>query len=478
MSAQPRERLDGHAWTVAHDRLVESLRALIRIRSVNPPDPPGSAGELQAARWIAEALTDAGLTPEVVEPVPGRGSVLARLRGDGSGGPPLLLLSHLDVVPAASEGWTHDPFAADVADGFVYGRGAVDMKDLVAMELEVVRLLAAEARTAGRDPASDPIPGLRRDILFASTADEEAGGLDGVGWLVEHRPEMLRAAGAINESGAVSVEVGGRRLYPIQVGEKGLANYRITIHGTGGHGSMPRPENAEVLAAEAIRRLAEPAAPHVTPLMRTFLRGAADAVAAGDPRTARVLRALADGDERLLDEAAAAGCSPYLVRVVRALVRDTISPNIVRAGVKFNVVPGEAIVEIDCRPLPETSEADMRRQVLDRLGPELARRATIELVYAGLGIEAPIDTELFRILAEAIVAADPDGVPLPIMAPFGTDAKLLVPLGVPTYGFSPIRHEFEEGYLERWHAIDERVPIEGLRWGLPVLYDAVRRFCG
>ncbi|HYL40013.1 MAG TPA: M20/M25/M40 family metallo-hydrolase [Candidatus Binatus sp.] len=475
---RPSARFDERAWTTTHDRLLESLRVLIRIPSINPPDPGVPAAELDAARWIAGALADAGLRPEVVEPVPGRGSVLARLRGDGTGGAPLLLLSHLDVVPAPPDRWSHDPFAADIADGHVYGRGAVDMKDLVAMELEVVRLLAAEARAAGRDPASEPVPGLRRDVLFACTADEEAGGQAGVAWLVEHRPETLRAAGAINESGAVSTEVGGRRLYPIQVGEKGYAVYRITIRGTGGHGSTPHADNAAVLAAEAIRRLAATGQPRVTPLMGAFLVGAADAVAATDAPVGRLLRALAEGDERPLDAAATGGCSPYLVRVIRALTRDTISPDIVHAGVKYNVIPGEAVLEIDCRRLPGTSEAEMRHQVVDRLGPELAERSTIELVLTGEGLEAPSDSELFGVLATAVSAADPDGVPLPVMAPFGTDAKHLVALGVPTYGFSPLRFTPEEGYLERWHGVDERVSIEGLRWGLPVLYDAVRRFCG
>ncbi len=473
---RPSARFDDRVWGAAHDRLVESLQSLIRIPSVNPPDPPGA--ELEAARWIARALADAGVAPEVLEPVAGRGSVAARLRGDGTGGDPLLLLSHLDVVPAPPERWSHDPFAADVADGYVYGRGAVDMKDLLAMELEVVRLLAGEARAAGRDPASDPVPGLRRDILFTCTADEEAGGLAGAGWLAEHRPETLRAAGAINESGAVSVEVGGRRLYPIQVAEKGYAVYRITLRGTWGHGASPRPDNAEVLAAEAIRRLAEPAPLRVTEVMRSFLEGAAGAIEPSDAATAGILQALASGNERPLDDAAIAGGSPYLVRVIRALIRDTISPNIVHAGVKYNVIPGEATIEIDCRRLPGTSEADMRRQVVERLGPALASRATLDLLLTGDGVEAPTDSQLFEVLASVVAAADPEGIPLPVMAPFGTDAKHLTALGVPAYGFSPLRQEADEPYLERFHGVDERVSIEALRWGLPVLYDAVRRFCG
>ena len=209
-------------------------------------------------RHLATLLEAAGLEPEIVEPVPGRGSVHARLRGDGTGGEPLLLLSHLDVVPAPADRWSHDPFAADLVDGYIYGRGAVDMKAMIAMELGVVRMLASEARAAGLDPARDPIPGLRRDVLFTSTADEEAGGIAGAKWFAEHRPDWLRAAGALNECGGVSATIAGRRFYPIQVAEKGFAAYRIAISGTWGHGSMPREDNAAVLAAAVIERLAVP----------------------------------------------------------------------------------------------------------------------------------------------------------------------------------------------------------------------------
>jgi acetylornithine deacetylase/succinyl-diaminopimelate desuccinylase-like protein len=462
----------------AEERLIESLRDLIRIPSVNPPDPPG--GELAVADYLRDALADVGVPAQVFEPVPGRGSVVARLHGDGTGGPPLLLLSHLDVVPAPPDRWTHDPFAADVADGYVYGRGAVDMKHLVAMELEVMLRLAEEARAAGRDPASDPIPGLKRDVLFASTADEEAGGLAGAGWLALEHPEHLTAAAAINEAGGVSVWLGDRRLYPIQVAEKGYAVYRITIRGTAGHGSMPRRDNAALLAADAITRLGTRGPFRLTPTMTTFFDEAAAAV---DPAVARILRAMKHSSLRA-DEAASGGgasaqlCSPVYARVADALVRDTISPNIVHAGVKYNVIPGEAVIEIDCRPLPGTSEADMEAAVRERLGPDLLAVSTIELVIAAESVVAPIDGGLYPILAQAIRDHDPDGVPVPIMAPFATDAKHLVPLGVPSYGFSPLRQERDETFIDRYHSVDERVSLAGLRWGLPVLYDAVRRFCG
>jgi acetylornithine deacetylase/succinyl-diaminopimelate desuccinylase-like protein len=470
----PSRELDENAWRRTTDRLVETTRELIRIPSVNPPSADAPDGELVAARHIADILRDAGLEPEIVEPVTGRGSVHARLRGDGTGGAPLLLLSHLDVVPAPAERWTHDPFAADLDDGYIYGRGAVDMKGMVAMELGVVRLLSDAARAAGRDPASDPIPGLHRDVLFTCTADEEAGGAAGAKWVANERPDWLQAAGGLNECGGVATTVAGKRLYPIQVAEKGYAAYRIAVRGTWGHGSMPRDDNAAVLAAEVIRRLAAPGPTRITPVMARFLELAANAL----PESGSILRGLASDDPGWADAALAGSCDPMYVRAIRALVRDTISPNVVNAGVKYNVIPGDAEVVVDCRVLPGTGEAEIRAQIVDRLGPTLVDACDIELIVFGSPVEAPADGPLFDLLVETIRDHDPDGIPLPAMAPFGTDAKATQLLGVPTYGFSPMMLDPEERFLERFHGVDERVSVEALRWGLPVLYDVVRRFCG
>jgi acetylornithine deacetylase/succinyl-diaminopimelate desuccinylase-like protein len=338
------------------------------------------------------------------------------------------------------------------------------------MELGVMRLLAAGARAAGRDPSTDPVPGLRRDVLFASTADEEAGGHQGIGWLVKHHPERLRAVAALNECGAVSVTVADRRLYPIQVAEKGYAVYRITVHGAWGHAAMPRRDNALVRAAEVVTRLAEPGSARVTPVMKRFLAAAADAL----PRApAAVIRGLGDGGADALDTV----CDPMYARALRALLRDTISPNIIHAGVKYNVIPGLAEIHVDCRVLPGTAEADIRRDIVSRLGPELADVCDVELLIFGAPTESPADGPLYDLLEQAIRDHDPDGVPLPVMAPFATDAKHTATLGIPTYGFSPLRLAADEPFLERFHGVDERVGLDALRWGLPVLYDVVRRFC-
>lgn len=474
-SAPPSAELDAGTWAAATDRLVETTRDLIRIPSINPPPADAPNGELRAAEHIADLLVEAGLRPKIHEPVPGRGSVHARLRGDGTGGAPFLLLSHLDVVPAPPERWTHDPFSADLDDGYIYGRGAVDMKGMVALELGVVRLLTEAARAAGRDPASDPIPGLRRDILFTCTADEEAGAGAGARWIAEHQPDWLQAAGAVNECGGVATTVAGRRLYPIQVAEKGYAAYRIGVRGTWGHGSMPRDDNAAVLAAEVIRRLAIPGPLRITPVMRRFLEQAARAL---PPPAAGILRGLVSDAPERAEAQLAASCEPMYARALRALVRDTISPDVVHAGVKYNVIPGDAEVVIDCRILPGTTEPDVRAMLLERLGAELAAACDIELIVFGSPVESPAEGPLFDLLVATIVDHDPEAIPLPAMAPFATDAKFTTPLGVPTYGFSPLRLDPDERFLERFHGVDERVSVEAIAWGLPVLYDVTRRFCG
>jgi acetylornithine deacetylase/succinyl-diaminopimelate desuccinylase-like protein len=452
------------------DELIELLRGLIRLRTVNPP-----GGEIVAARFLEQALAAEGLQPTVVEPFPGRGSIVCRVHGDGSGGDPLLLLSHLDIVPADPAGWTHDPFAADLADGYIWGRGAVDMKSMVAMEVQVMRRLARTARGAGRDPASDAIPGLRRDVIFCSSADEEAGGWQGASWLVDEHPDWLRAAAALNEAGAMALTYGGVRFYPIGAAEKGFVTYMLHVSGHSGHGSVPRADNAAVLAAQIVTRLAEPGPPRLTTaLAASFARATPHLTA----HAAAAVKGLASAEPSRIDAILGELCDPVLARTLSAVVRDTVSVGIVRAGLKYNVIPGAAEIELDCRTLPGTDEAAMRAELRRRVGEELWSRLEVECEQVGPAVEAPLDGPLYPLLEQVVRDHDPEGVPVPYLAPFATDAKHLARIGVPTYGFSPLRLEGGDGFLALLHAADERVSVEALGWGLPVLWDAVSRFCG
>jgi acetylornithine deacetylase/succinyl-diaminopimelate desuccinylase-like protein len=454
--------------------LVELLRALIRIKSVNPP-----GDEIVAARYVAQVLADEGIPATVVEPFPGRGSIVARVHGDGSGGEPLLLLSHLDVVPADPEGWSHDPFGGDLADGYVWGRGAIDMKAMLAMELQIVRRLARAARAAGRDPAADPIPGLRRDVIFCSTADEEAGGWQGASWLVDNHPDWLRAAGALNEAGGISMPIRGVRFYPIQVAEKSFVVYKLRVKGRWGHGSIPSPDNAAVLAARIVTRLSEPGPVRLTKPVRLSLDRAIPHLTAHGGRAlsaaVRVATGLRPG---AIEPALRRMRDPVLARTVSAITHDTVSVGIVRSGVKYNVVPGTAEIELDCRTLPGTGEPAMLAELRRRVGEELWRRIEVECEHTAPAVEAPLDSPLYRLLEEVVTTHDPDAVPLPFLAPFATDAKHLARIGVPTYGFSPLKTAGGDGLLALMHGDDERVAVRALGWGLPVLWDAVTRFCG
>ncbi|MGH3076174.1 MAG: M20/M25/M40 family metallo-hydrolase, partial [Gaiellales bacterium] len=261
-------------WDAAATACVEHLRDLIRIPSVNPSGAPdGTAGrdasgaETAAATYCAEVLSSAGIPAEVLEAVPGRGSCVARLPATvADPDPPLVLLSHVDVVPVDADAWSRDPFGAEVVDGVIWGRGAVDMKDMVAMELGVMLALAAEGGER------------RRDVIFAAVADEEAGGTFGAGYWVSQRPDLFSdtlgrpAAAALNEVGGYSMTFGSRRVYGIQVAEKGIAWTRMRSRGTAGHGSMPSPDNAAIKLAEAVTRLASAPRPaRLTPVVEAFL---------------------------------------------------------------------------------------------------------------------------------------------------------------------------------------------------------------
>lgn len=444
------------------DACVEHLRSLIRIPSVNPPDggPEVAAGrdprgaETAAARYCADVLAGAGVEAEVIELSPGRGSCLARLRAEGPRTePPLILLGHLDVVPVDGEAWSRDPFGGELVDGVVWGRGAVDMKDMVAMELSVMLALA-------RSRAE-----LRRDVIFAAMADEEAGGAAGARGLVELRPELFHdaqdrpAAAALNEVGGYSITLGGRRFYTIQVAEKGIIWTRLRATGTPGHGSMPHDDNAAVKLAAAVSALAADQATRparVLPVVADFLGalGLSEVAELAESDPAAASAALA----RDVDD-------PVVRRSIDAMLRDTVTPNVLRAGKKVNVIPGSAEAEIDVRTLPGTDQLRFLAHLAEVVGDE----ASVDPVVMLPAVEALPDAEIVGLMQSALTTADPDGTPVPMMITPGTDAKALLQLGIPCYGFAPLRLDGDVPFLSLFHGHDERVPVSALEFGLPVL---------
>lgn len=423
-------------------------------------DPTG--GEAAAARYCAEVLAGSGIGAEVIELVPGRGSCVARLRADGpTTEPPLILLSHLDVVPVDAESWSRDPFGGDLADGVVWGRGAVDMKDMVAMELAVMLAL----RRSGAP--------LRRDVIFAAVADEEAGGEHGARALVERRPELFHdaarrpAAAAINEVGGYSISLGSRTFYTIQVAEKGIVWTRLRTSGTPGHGSMPHGDNAAVRLAAAVTALADDQGTRgerVIPVVADFLAaiGLADIAQAATQEPSAASGLL---EERVAD--------PVLRRSLDAMLRDTVTPTVLRAGKKVNVLPGSGEAEIDVRTLPGTDQDRLLEHLRVVVGPDVAVDAVVSLP----AVEWPADAPIVGLMHEALRRADPDGTPVPMMITPGTDAKALAQLGIPCYGFAPLRLGPDVPFLALFHGHDERVPVSALAFGLPVLAEVVARYC-
>ena len=453
------------------DACVEQLRGLIRIPSVNPPeggpdvaaglDPRG--GEAAAARYCAEVLAGEGIESEVIELTPGRGSCFARLRASGSATePPLILLSHLDVVPVDAESWSRDPFGAELVDGVVWGRGAVDMKNMVAMELGVMLAL----KRSGAE--------LRRDVIFAAVADEEAGGEHGARGLVERRPELFHdaagrpAAAAINEVGGYSITIGDRRFYAVQVAEKGIVWTRIRTTGTPGHGSMPHDDNAAIKLAAAVTALAADQAQRparVIPVVADFL-GAMGLAEVAEMAQTDAGRASVLLEQRISD--------PVMRRSIDAMLRDTVTPNVLRSGKKVNVIPGAGEAEIDVRTLPGTDQAALLAHLQQVVGDD----AVVEAVVTLPAVEWPADAEIVGLMNSALLAADPEATSVPMMVTPGTDAKALAQLGIPCYGFAPLRLGPDVPFLSLFHGHDERVPVSALEFGLPVLADVVARYVG
>ncbi|MFJ3305739.1 M20/M25/M40 family metallo-hydrolase [Streptomyces sp. NPDC086549] len=421
------------------DEVVDLCRELIRIDTSNYGDHSGP-GERKAAEYVAEKLAEVGLEPRIFESHPGRASTVARIEGEDPSRPALLIHGHLDVVPANAADWTHHPFSGEVTDGSVWGRGAVDMKDMDAMTLAVAR----DRLRSGRRPP--------RDIVLAFLADEEAGGTYGARWLVDNHPDLFDGVTeAISEVGGFSFTVNEqRRLYLIQTAEKGMHWMKLTVAGTAGHGSMIHRDNAITELSEAVARVGRHKFPvRVTKTTRAFLDELGDALGTElDPEDMESTLAKLGG----------------IAKLIGASLSNTANPTQLNAGYKVNVIPGEATANIDGRFLPGFEEEFLAD--LDRiLGPKVRR----EDVHSDKAVETSFDGALVEAMQSALLAEDPAAKAIPFMLSAGTDAKSFDNLGIRGFGFVPLKLPPELDFAGMFHGVDERVPVDGLRFGVRVL---------
>jgi acetylornithine deacetylase/succinyl-diaminopimelate desuccinylase-like protein len=436
-----------NAVMAAQDEVVQLCCELIQIESVNTGDPTTIGdGEARAARYLQAKLDEVGFDTTYLEATPGRGNVICRLAGADPSRPALLLHGHVDVVPADAAEWAVHPFSGTVQDGYVWGRGAVDMKGMVAMTVA----LARQYRAHGVTPP--------RELVFSFMSDEEAGGAFGAHWLVDNHPELFAGVTeAISEVGGFSIPLGEeRRAYLVAAAEKGVAWATLKATGTAGHGSMINHDNAVSRVAAAVTQLGD----HQFPIVHTVTV---------DTLLTRVheLTGLEFPEEDL--EGSVEKIGP-VARIVNATLRNTANPTMLRAGYKANVIPSTAEATVDCRVLPGQQE-HFRDEVARIVGDGVE----IDWVWQP-PLEYPFEGRLVDAMVAAVTAEDPQGVAIPYMLSGGTDNKAFDKLGVAGYGFSPMRLPADLDFSALFHGVDERIPVDALQFGVRVL-DRLIRSC-
>ena len=436
----------------------DAKRLCQQLLQIDTTNPPGN--ERAAADLVVAALRDVGLQPEIFEGAPQRTNVVVRHRGTGKQ-PPLLLTAHLDVVEADPAKWDVPPFSGREHDGCLWGRGAIDMKNMAAMCTAILRRLAADNVT------------LDRDVIFAAVADEEAGCDLGSRFLVENHHAKVEAEYAIGESGGFSLHLGDTTFYPIQVAEKGFCWIKARITGEPGHGSMPRRDSVVTKLGEALVKLGGAAMPvHTTKYVTDFL----DDLRARQPTLIQPLVKLL-ARPPLLARVARMLPGASIARSFSALLSNTAAATVVRAGNKTNVIPGLAEFEIDGRTLPGQTDDDLLRELREVLGPEV--ELTV-MKSAPPVMTEPIASPVFDIIKRQIERREPEAAVIPYMIPGFTDAKYFTQMGARWYGFSPVKIEKGSGirFADMFHGHNERVPVAGLAWGTEVLDAVVREISG
>ena len=444
---------DDATWKAAAAETTEHLKHCIRINTVNPP-----GNELALARVLAGILDAAGIPRTLLEPAPGRAALVARLRGNGAA-EPLLLLAHMDVVGVEPAEWSCDPFDGVVRNGYLYGRGAIDDKGMLAVNLQAMLLLKRHVVDRGGT--------LTRDVVFAATSDEEAGGVWGIDWLVSNHPELVRAEYALNEGGRIRI-VKGRRLYAaVQCAEKVPNVLTLRAEGTAGHAAVPRRDNALVRLGRALAAVGAHREPvRVLPTTRRFFGELSEIWP--EPAHRRAMADVASGaGERIARGAEALASEP----VFDAVLRNGISPTMLEGGVRANVIPAEASATLNVRTLPGQSID----QVVARLRRAVADRG-VSVSITSRGTDAPpsdFRSPMFAAIAQSLAAVDPGLAVVPYLSTGATDSARLRQMGIKAYGLLPFPLA-EEDEL-RMHAADERVPVAALEYGVRAVYGIVRR---
>jgi acetylornithine deacetylase/succinyl-diaminopimelate desuccinylase-like protein len=436
-------------WNAVRDEAAQYLCDLLRIDTTNPP-----GNETRAMEFLASIFKREGIEPLMLESAPNRGNLVARLKGNGSSAP-LLLMVHLDVVPAEADRWTHAPFSGDIAEGYLWGRGALDTKGLAAMELMVMLLLKRERKV------------LSRDLIFMANADEEMGGGMGAGWMVKEHADLIRSEYAINEGGGFALDILGKRFFTVQVAEKGSSRFIMRTRGHPGHASMPHPDNAILKLADAIREIGVAQLPlHSTPTVTSFLEGVAANV---EPQFRPDLNGLLDAEKfsSALSNLALDGLGPMFY----AMLHNTAVPTMLNAGTKINVIPSVAEARCDARILPGQTQDGFLQELRSVLDKEIE----IEFITGTTGFASDHKTPLFDTISRVLSRHQPNAPALPYMVVGATDARHVRKLGTKVYGFCPMVLPASE--MDRVHGHDERVSLENLGFGTRVLYEVVNEFC-
>jgi len=422
------------------EEVVKICQDLIRIPSVNYGE--GKGDEKAVAEYVVASLAEVGIPAKIYESAPNRCNVIANIEGSDTSRPGLVVHGHIDVVPANAADWSVDPYAAEIRDGMIWGRGAVDMKNVDAMILAIVRKWA---RTGYKPP---------RNIVLAFFADEEAGMTFGSRWMAAEHPEVFAGCTeAISEVGGFSVTVGdGKRLYFVEAAQKGIHWMKLTAHGRAGHGSMMNDENALTALSDAVAKIGRFNWPQTyTKTVKILFKKIAQAT--GKPYNEDDLRPL-------LKEIGPTA------RMIGATLQNSANPTMLEAGYKANVIPGSASAVIDGRFLPGY-ENELNETIRSIIGPDI----TIETISRDIALEVDFEGDLVDAMCNAITRHDPEGIPVPYLMSGGTDNKALSELGIVGYGFSPLKLPADLDFMALFHGVDERVPISGLEFGVNVLAD-------